>query len=184
MHFIGHYTKKLPDGTTEQAFINNPWAMKQATVELNYTYPDEAIAKAKGEVEAAKLKQAMDTKNTNAPHNIDYQMSNDPASASIAPVNVWDDFHFTYLKFPANSELPTIFVISSDGKESTVNTHVVGPDHNVIVAETTAKEWRVRYGLEKVVGVRNDDYDPTQGANSTGTTVPGFERVMKSEDQQ
>lgn len=180
LHFIGHYTKKGPDGQTTTAFINNPWAMKQATIELNYQYPDEELAAAKEQVAKANLQRAMDHKDPNAPHNIDYQMSVDPASASIAPLNVWDDFRFTYFKFAANAELPTVFLISSDGKETTPNTHVEGANHNIVVVETTAKEFRVRYGLNKVVGVMNDDFDPTKGTTPSGTVVPGFQRVMKS----
>jgi len=184
LHFIGHASEKQADGTVVKKFIVTPWSMKQATISLTYQYPDEALAKAKADIAKAKLQQAMNRTDPNAPHNIDYQMSADPASASIAPVNVWDDFRFTYFKFPANAELPEIFVISSDGKESTVNTHVEGADHNIIVAETTAKQWRVRYGQKKVVGIVNDDYDPSQGATPSGTVVPGFTRVMKSEGEQ
>jgi len=183
LHFIGHYTKPGADGQTVRAFINNPWSMKQATIELNYQYPNEDAAKAKAEIARAKLRGAMAQTDPNASFNIDYQMSADPASSSIAPVNVWDDFRFTYFKFAANAELPEIFVISSDGKESTVNTHVEGADHNIIVAETTAKEWRVRYGQQKVIGIINAEFDPSRGATPSGTVVPGFRRVMKSEDE-
>jgi type IV secretion system protein VirB9 len=184
LHFIGHYTKQGADGQPVRAFINNPWSMKQATIELNYQYPNEDAAKARAEIAKVKLKGAMARTDPNASFNIDYQMSADPASASIAPVNVWDDFRFTYFKFAANAELPEIFVISSDGKESTVNTHVEGADHNIIVAETTAKEWRVRYGQQKVIGVVNGEFDPSRGATPSGTIVPGFRRVMKNEDEQ
>lgn len=184
LHFIGHYMKKQPDGTMVSAFINNPWTMKQATIELNYQYPEEAVAAAKAAVAKEDLQKAMDRKDTSGPHNIDYQMSADPASSSIAPVNVWDDFRFTYFKFPANAELPTLFEIGSDGKESTVNTHIEGPEHNIIVAETTAKQWRIRYGLKKVVGVVNDDYDPSLGGNTSGTVIPGFQRTKKSGGEQ
>ncbi|WP_175983010.1 TrbG/VirB9 family P-type conjugative transfer protein [Caballeronia zhejiangensis] len=184
LHFIGHYTKQGTDGQPVRAFINNPWSMKQATIELNYQYPNEDAAKARAEIAKAKLKGAMARTDPNASFNIDYQMSADPASASIAPVNVWDDFRFTYFKFAANAELPEVFVISSDGKESTVNTHVEGADHHIIVAEATAKEWRVRYGQQKVIGVVNGAFDATRGATPSGTIVPGFRRVMKNEDEQ
>ncbi|WP_241814265.1 TrbG/VirB9 family P-type conjugative transfer protein [Caballeronia zhejiangensis] len=184
LHFIGHYTKQGADGQPVRVFINNPWSMKQATIELNYQYPNEDAAKARAEIAKAKLKGAMARTDPNASFNIDYQMSADPASSSIAPVNVWDDFRFTYFKFAANAELPEIFVISSDGKESTVNTHVEGADHNIIVAETTAREWRVRYGQQKVIGIVNGEFDPSRGATPSGTIIPGFRRVMKSEDEQ
>ncbi len=184
LHFIGQYTRQGPDGQPVRAFINNPWSMKQATIELNYQYPDEAAARANAGIAKAKLKEAMARTDPNATFNIDYQMSADPASASIAPLNVWDDFRFTYFKFAANAELPEIFVISSDGRESTVNTHVEGANHNIVVAETTAKAWRVRYGQQKVIGIVNGEFDPSRGAMPSGTVVPGFRRAMKSEEEQ
>lgn len=184
LHFIGYYTKQGPDGQPVRAFINSPWSMKQATIELNYQYPNEEAAKARALVSKARLREAMGRADPNATFNIDYQMSADPTSVSIAPVNVWDDFRFTYFKFAANAELPEIFVISSDGKEGTVNTHVEGADHNIIVAETTAKEWRVRYGQKKVIGIVNGDFDLSRGATPGGTVVPGFRRVLKGEEEQ
>ena len=184
LHFIGHYMTPGADGKPVRAFINNPWSMKQATIELNYQYTSEEAAKVKAEIAKAKLREAMARTDPHASFNIDYQMSADAASASIAPLNVWDDFRFTYFKFAANAELPEIFLISSDGKESTVNTHVEGADHNIIVAETTAKEWRVRYGQQKVIGIVNSEFDPSRGATPSATVVPGFKRVMKSEDEQ
>lgn len=183
LHFIGRDSTKLPDGTIQQALIVTPWAVSQATVELKYVFPDEAREKQVAEAAERDLMQAMRGTDPSVSRNVDYQMSRAPESASIAPINVWDDFHFTYFKFPANAELPTVFLISADGKESTVNTHIEGADHNIIVAETTAKEWRIRYGKKKVVGILNDDYDPKRGANTTGTTVPGFQRVLKNGDQ-
>ncbi len=183
LHFIGHASRKGADGQPVQAFINNPWSMKQATIELNYLYPDQELAKAKAAVARAERSKAMNRDDPNATYNVDYQMSADPASSSIAPVNTWDNFRFTYFKFPANAELPEIFVMSSDGKESTVNTHVEGVDHNIIVAETTAKQWRVRYGQQKVVGVVNGGFNPARGAAPSGTTVPGYTRTMKGESE-
>ncbi|WP_250511563.1 TrbG/VirB9 family P-type conjugative transfer protein [Caballeronia sp. GACF4] len=183
LHFIGHASRKGAAGQPVQAFINNPWSMKQATIELNYLYPDQELAKAKAAVARAERSQAMNRDDPNARYNVDYQMSADPASSSIAPVNAWDNFRFTYFKFPVNAELPEIFVMSSDGKESTVNTHVEGVDHNIIVAEATAKQWRVRYGQQKVVGIVNGGFDQARGGTSSGTTVPGYTRTMKGESE-
>lgn len=184
LHFIGHVTKKGVDGQPVQAFINSPWSMKQATIELNYLYPEEKLAKAKSAVARAERAQAMTREDPNATYNINYWTSADSGSASIAPLNAWDNFRFTYFKFPPNAELPEIFVISSDGKESTVNTHVEGRDHNIIVAETTAKQWRVRYGQQKVLGIVNADFNPSRGATTSGTVVPGYKRTLKGEEAE
>ncbi|WP_170885740.1 TrbG/VirB9 family P-type conjugative transfer protein, partial [Salmonella enterica] len=92
----------------------------------------------------------------------------------------WDNFRFTYFKFPANADLPVVFYIGDDGKEHTVNQHPAGEYNNIVVAETVAKEWRIRYG-NKVVGVLNMNYNPNLGAISTGTTSPDVKRVKKGE---
>jgi type IV secretion system protein VirB9 len=181
LHFIGSYKKKDADGKVVDAFIANPWSMKQATVELDYQYPLDDAEAANKQRSAQRVRNALARADQRSPKNLSYQMSDDPLARDIAPVNAWDDFRFTYFKFPANAELPTLFVIGSDGKESTVNTHVEGPDHNIIAAQMVAKEWRIRAG-DKVVGVRNDNFNPALGANRSGVVAPGVSRVLKSDD--
>lgn len=182
LHFIGDETVKGADGKMTKEFIKTPWSVKQATVALNYTYPDEDAAKAKAKVakerEKERLKEALQKGEKDTDHNIDYTMSEQPGMDSIKPVNVWDDFRFTSFKFPANAILPQIFFIDADGKESTPNIHIEGPDHNIVVAENVAKEWRIRSG-DKVIGVVNQNFDPNKGSNASGTTAGGVQRVIK-----
>jgi type IV secretion system protein VirB9 len=181
LHFIGSYKKKDADGKVVDAFIANPWSMKQATVELNYRYPMDDAAATDQQRNDQRIKDALARADRQSPKNLSYERSNEPAAQDIAPVNTWDDYRFTYFKFPANAELPTLFVIGADGKESTVNTHIEGPDHNIIAAQMVAREWRVRSG-DKVVGVRNDAFDPSLGGNPSGVVVPGVSRVLKTND--
>ncbi|WP_371041638.1 hypothetical protein [Pseudomonas soli] len=53
---------------------------------------------------------------------------------------------------------------------------------NIIVAETTAREWRVRLG-DRVVGVVNGGYNPALGASKTGTNSPEVKRVLKGGEE-
>lgn len=100
--------------------------------------------------------------------NYQYVMSEQPEMRSIQPVHVWDNYRFTRFEFPANAELPQVYMISASGKETLPNSHVVGENRNIIEVETVAKEWRIRLG-DKVVGVRNNNFAPGAGAVATGT---------------
>ena len=39
-------------------------------------------------------------------------MSEQPEMRSIQPVHVWDNYRFTRFEFPANAELPQVYMIS------------------------------------------------------------------------
>nr|3ZBI_B Chain B, TRAO PROTEIN [Escherichia coli BL21]3ZBI_E Chain E, TRAO PROTEIN [Escherichia coli BL21]3ZBI_H Chain H, TRAO PROTEIN [Escherichia coli BL21]3ZBI_K Chain K, TRAO PROTEIN [Escherichia coli BL21]3ZBI_N Chain N, TRAO PROTEIN [Escherichia coli BL21]3ZBI_Q Chain Q, TRAO PROTEIN [Escherichia coli BL21]3ZBI_T Chain T, TRAO PROTEIN [Escherichia coli BL21]3ZBI_W Chain W, TRAO PROTEIN [Escherichia coli BL21]3ZBI_Z Chain Z, TRAO PROTEIN [Escherichia coli BL21]3ZBI_c Chain c, TRAO PROTEIN [ len=109
--------------------------------------------------------------------NYQYVMSEQPEMRSIQPVHVWDNYRFTRFEFPANAELPQVYMISASGKETLPNSHVVGENRNIIEVETVAKEWRIRLG-DKVVGVRNNNFAPGRGAVATGTASPDVRRVQ------
>jgi len=183
LNYVGDYTVTSAQSKAETKFIRTPWSMKQATIELSYTYPLEE-RKAAGKRQAAdRIRAALAGPEFGpGPKNLDYRRSDDPASRAIAPVNVWDDYRFTYFKFAPNAELPTIFVIGADGQESTVNVHPLGPNHNILAAQAVARQWRVRYGKDKVVGVVNGGFNPELGANPNGTIAPNVRRVEKTDD--
>ncbi|MBZ5763340.1 TrbG/VirB9 family P-type conjugative transfer protein [Rhizobium sp. VS19-DR104.2] len=181
LRYIGDY-KSGAKGKQETRFIQTPWTMRQATLELTYTYPMEDARRAVAAREQAKVQTALAAPEfAPGPRNFSYQMSDDPKAQPIAPVNVWDDYRFTYFKFPANAELPTIFVIGADGKESTVNVRTIGRERNIVQAQMVAREWRIRYGKKMVIGLINSGFDPSRGANTTGTAAPNVERVEKTE---
>ncbi|EIB8700717.1 TrbG/VirB9 family P-type conjugative transfer protein [Escherichia coli] len=179
LHYVGDYTTTDAQGNVKANFIKTPWSMKNATLQLTYLYPFEDMKKANKTLESNRVKKALKDLQ-NGPYNLLYKMSDEDESRSLAPVNVWDNFRFTYFKFPANADLPVVFYIGADGKEHTPNQHPAGEYNNVVVAETVAKEWRVRYG-NKVVGVLNMNYNPNLGAINTGTTSPDVKRVKKDE---
>jgi type IV secretion system protein VirB9 len=179
LHYIGDETVKGADGKPTKTFITTPWSVRQATVELDYTYPDTDAEKAHAKYEKARLNEALQKGEKQGDRNVDYTMSDQKGMESIRPMNVWDDFRFTSFKFPANAILPQVFFIDADGHETTPNFHIEGPDHNIIVAENVAKQWVIRSG-DKVVGVVNHDFDPARGSNASGTTAAGVVRVLKA----
>lgn len=183
LHYIGSEKVTKQDGTVEDKFMSQPWSSKQATLELDYTYPDEQAQKRERESTAQRVQSELANPYGAGPKNFSYAMSDAPASRSIEPLNVWDDYRFTYFRFPVNAELPTIFAIDSNNKETIVNFSVLGADHNIIAVQYTAREWRVRYG-DRVVGIVNRAYNPSYGAASSGTISNTVHRVEAAETEE
>ncbi len=102
--------------------------------------------------------------------------------AEIQPIHVWDNYRFTRFEFAENADLPQVTYISSSGKETVPNCRPVGENHNILECQNVAKEWRVRLGLTKVVGIKNINYVPAAGAVATGTASPDVRRVQKGGD--
>ena len=106
------------------------------------------------------------------PKNLSYSLESNQKGADITPKAVFDDGRFTYFKFPGNSELPTIFVIGSDGKEARTNFNMSG---DYIVVQRVGRQFVLRLG-KSVVSVWNDSFDAQGIAPKDGTTVAGVAR--------
>nr|WP_264086452.1 TrbG/VirB9 family P-type conjugative transfer protein [Pseudomonas sp. PS1(2021)] len=181
LHYIGSNAVKGPDGQVKEEFIKTPWSMRKATVGVIFKYPFEDMKVANKKLEERRVREAL-AKGNNGPVNIAYTRSDDENSLEIRPTHTWDDFRFTYFEFPANAALPNVYMIGPDGKETIPQTHIEGEYSNIIVAETTAREWRVRLG-DRVVGVVNGGYNPALGASKTGTNSPVVKRVLKGGEE-
>lgn len=148
-----------------------------ATYSLAFKYPDTR-AKAQAEAKAkANLDKAFQLKSGNA--NLKYSMSGD---TDIAPINVWDDGFFTYLKFSANQDMPTIYMVDEDGQESLVNFTVTGKSNQVLKVHKVYDKFYIRAG-NRVLALYNEDYDFMGVPNSTGTSSPAVQRVIKGGNQ-
>lgn len=179
LHFIGSRGGDGSQlGNTPATFIKTPWSMRSATLALNYTYPDDDRKSALVKTNAQRVQEALANASSAGLSNLSYSRSDEAGTEDIRPVNVWDNFRFTYFKFEPNAELPTITYINSAGKEAVPNVHIEGPNHNIIVAENVARQWRIR-SKAKVVGVLNANYNPSIGANPSGTVSPYVRRVQK-----
>lgn len=175
LHYVG--------SSVGDTFIKTPWAIREATIQVNYLYPDEVRHKKNSEAEKYRVSAELADPFSIGPKNLAYRMSDDPKSRSIAPIAVWDDYHFTYFKFPTNAELPTLFALNSSGKENVVNATVMGVNHNILAAHITSREWFIRFG-DRVVGVVNDAFNPNYGANNNGTISSAVRRVEIGEDDE
>lgn len=110
-----------------------------------------------------------------APRNWKYSMQVLEGADEISPSLVFDDGRFTYFRFAANREVPTIYYISPTGEEARINFHM---DGDLAVVQRLGRRFVLRLG-QAVVGVWNDAYDPDGVAATAGTTVDGVERTIR-----
>ena len=145
----------------------------QTTYRIELRYPKPAAVDPAPEVPseadlvAERLAQAQPQAK-----NVNYNLESNQRGADITPKAVFDDGVFTYFKFPGNSELPTIFVIGSDGKEARTNYNMSG---DYMVVQRLGRKFVLRLG-KSVVSVWNESFDPQGVAPTNGTTVAGVTR--------
>ncbi len=183
LHYVDDYKTKDAQGNIKSNFIKTPWSMRNVTLMLTYQYPFEDMQTANKKLNQQRVKKALEGLQTGGQYNLSYRMSDEKADRAIQPINVWDNYRFTYFKFPANASLPTVFYIGDDGKEHTPNQHVIGDNRNIVMVQNVAAEWRVRLG-NKVVGLVNEGYNPAMGDNSSRTASPAVKRVLKADGGQ
>jgi type IV secretion system protein VirB9 len=150
---------------------------------VKFSYPDDILKQAMA-VESARLAaQQAERERTllaerlaQAPvaRNWNYTMQVMPGGDGIAPSMMYDDGRFTYLRFPNNREVPSIYMVADDGSESLVQWHV---DNDVMVVHRVAKRFVLRNGTS-VVGLWNESYDMDGVPPHEGVTVPGLRRVI------
>ncbi|WP_416233011.1 TrbG/VirB9 family P-type conjugative transfer protein [Enterobacter cloacae] len=105
--------------------------MRRAVLQLTYEYPFEQQEKPKARLIKTHYAEA-EADGFCGAKNYQYVMSEQPEMRSIQPVHVWDNYRFTRFEFPANAELPQVYMISASGKETLPNSHVVGENRNII----------------------------------------------------
>ncbi|EGU6978437.1 conjugal transfer protein TraH [Vibrio parahaemolyticus] len=96
----------------------------------------------------------------------------------LAPAHAWDDGRFTCMKFSKNAELPVIYQINADGKESLVNYHI---EQDTIVIHSVSNEYRLRLG-ERVLGVLSH-FVEFAGHNQKASSIKAT-RVIKEDEHE
>lgn len=119
---------------------------------LRFIYPDE--------VEEDSVKSYGNTGEPDLTkpekYNFNYSIS---GNEDIAPIKIFDDGEFTYLQFRgANAEMPAIFSVNDDLRESMVNYRVSTSNNNMIIVEHVYRKLAIKLGSKKVVCVFNESY--------------------------
>lgn len=110
--------------------------------------------------------------------NTQYSIAEGTASQDIVPTLVFDDGRFTYIRFPGNREVPTVFQVLGDGSETLVNVRM---EDDLLVVDRISRRLMLRAG-SAVVGLWNEAFDLDGKPPGEGTTVPGVQRVLKSDN--
>ena len=106
--------------------------------------------------------------------NLHYSMSGD---TDIAPTNCWDDGQFTSFKFAGQVDLPAIYMVDADGRESVVDRHTTGPSNDIVVVHKVAAHWVLRLG-GRALAIWNDAFSREGRKNETRTTSDDVKRVL------
>lgn len=89
-------------------------------------------------------------------YNFHYSIS---GHEDIAPIRVFDDGEYTYLQFrDKNAEIPAIFAVDDELRESMVNYRLNTDMGNTIVIEQVFKKLSIRLG-KKIACLFNEAYD-------------------------
>ncbi|MCR5867589.1 TrbG/VirB9 family P-type conjugative transfer protein [Aquincola sp. J276] len=108
--------------------------------------------------------------------NTAYSLAEGAASQDIVPSLVFDDGRFTYLRFAGQREVPAVFQVLGDGRESLVNARM---EDDLLVVDRVARRLTLRAGTA-VVGLWNEAFDLDGVSPEDGTTVPGVQRRLKA----
>lgn len=187
---------KDKDGTTNIVVVTNKRVYAfdvylvekpaNATYKLTFRYPKEyleaQIAAGQEAYVNKRLESADPHLNPQGKNGLNYHYTmnfgESAGSKELAPVQVYDNGRFTYMKFKEHSEFPAIYSVSSDG-EAIINTHI---EDQTLVIHGVYAEYRLRAGSD-VVGIYNEGFNTTFAGPNEGTTVQGLVREINKEQQ-
>jgi type IV secretion system protein VirB9 len=138
-----------------------------------------ALVAAPAEPVAGKPAASLETMTPDYPrrlpyYNPSYTMQVVTETVNIRPREAYDDGRFTWLLFPRNQEVPTIYrSVPGTTEEVVVNSHMEG---DWLVLHAVAPLWNLRLA-GSMVGVFNDAYDVMGVGAGTKTVFPNVKRV-------
>jgi type IV secretion system protein VirB9 len=100
--------------------------------------------------------------------NLDYKISGAPG---VQPLHVFDDGQFTYFQFDPRRELPAIFVVGGDGKESLINYRM---DGGYVIVERLGDFYTLRNGKETATAINQQKLGHDPYAKESDNGKPGL----------
>jgi type IV secretion system protein VirB9 len=135
---------------------------KDETYGIRFVYPDEEYRNLKERIKREKGSTVNSdlsiSKSTPDDWNFGYLLK---GSKNTAPVNIFDDGKFTYLDF-GKKEVPAMFSVDLDKRESVVNFHKSG---KYLVIENVFRQLTMRNG-ETTTCIYNKTYDDSFNTDS------------------
>lgn len=144
--------------------------------QINFIYPDEIAQGQKNQEEATKLRHSLSNNHDVVPLNWNYWSK---GTAEIKPVKVFDDGRFTYMSFAQQSDMPAIYMLGDDDKESLINTSINPQSPHTLIVQKVTQRMLLRSG-NSIVLIVNQSYDPSNpNMYKQDTTMPMVDRVIK-----
>jgi len=156
----------------------------QAYFQVRFRYPKDDAARAErlraaqvamqaAALEARAVRGALDHAVIEGPRNLNYRIQ---GSSDLQPSEVSDNGQFTVLRFPANREMPAIYLVRPDGSETLVPFDV---RDEFVVVHLVAHQLRLRRNRE-VLCIFNLAPEPYGVDHGTNTGSPHVERTITS----
>lgn len=141
---------------------------------LTFRYPEDEAAKKAREFELASLDDDLKavTADNAERRNLAYMVA---GASSLEPAEVFDDGHFTYVKYPGNRPIPAAYEVDEDGAEALVNYHIEG---EWLVIHQTGTRFTLRKGVA-VLCLVNRQFDPVGTTQPNGVDNPLVQRGIK-----
>lgn len=165
--------------------VNLTESKAAATYRLTFRYPEDEKQAAAERARKTKIESLLNGKAAEPvdsavqrENNRYYTMNFGAARSSrrIAPIEVFDDGKFTYLKFPDRTDFPAAYR-TTDEEETLLNSHLEG---GYLVLHGVYEEVRLRAG-KGVVGIYNEKFRGSDTAEESGTSVEGLQREIVGE---
>ena len=118
-------------------------AKEALTYSVRFVYSDTGITTplpTDSRCNDAEIKPPVPSLKAPTDFNFNYQIS---GSKEISLVRAFDDGQFTYLQFAGSVDVPAVFAVDRDGKESLVNSRIEG---QYVVIERVASQFTLRNG--------------------------------------
>lgn len=152
------------------------WKNRDLVYSLKFRYPeDEAAArKAKqdaeqqaklSKAEAEKISSDLKLASQKSGHNLDYWVRGD---SDVSPTGAYDDGRFVFLTFNNNRDIPAVYAVDENGKESLINTNIISG--NTVSVQRLVPSLILRQG-DKVAQVTNKSFNKNGGKDSLSGTV-------------
>lgn len=165
-------------------------ARNKATYSLTFRYPKEAAEKAQEEAKQKAVDVLLKQGDEEIPQNLVKQtdkkelnelysenFGSSDLSKEIAPIEVFDNGQFTYLKFDRHTDFPAVYRVAENNEETLLNSHIKG---DWLVIHGVYKELRLRAG-QAVVGIYNEGFTGGGVPNESGVSVQGLKRELVKE---
>jgi type IV secretion system protein VirB9 len=123
---------------------------------VKFIYPDE---EEEDHLRAYAASGSSSTPNLEYPEKLNFYYSIS-GNEEIAPIKIYDDGEFTYMQFrDKNREIPSIFAVDEDLRESMVNSKLDPNNPNLVIIEQVFKKMSLR-SSKKIVCIFNETFRP------------------------